>query len=159
MNATGLLLACERPSSKQFPSPLEHILISLTLISISWLKCRASKVRAGDMSDAQSKDATRRRAQQRTHACNECKRRKVRCSGDDRCANCVRDGKQCQYSSSLNKVPALERRLASAEHRLRLVQRAWDRHLPHVNLDEEIRILSADHDGSDAQEQIQNVVT
>ncbi|KAF2149732.1 hypothetical protein K461DRAFT_230512 [Myriangium duriaei CBS 260.36] len=80
------------------------------------------------------------------HACTECKRRKVRCSGAPQCANCVRDSKECVYESPRQRTTTLFRRLQEAEHRLQLMKRAWARHLPNLDLTDVIRNLDEDND-------------
>lgn len=45
----------------------------------------------------------------KSFACDECKRRKIRCSGGDRCTNCSRDSKQCRYSSPSQRLVSLQR--------------------------------------------------
>ncbi|KAH6873794.1 fungal-specific transcription factor domain-containing protein [Thelonectria olida] len=66
----------------------------------------------------------------KSHACNECKRRKVRCSGGTQCANCTRDRKECK-------------RLYEAEQLVASMQRAWAVHLPDVKIEDAIQQLES----------------
>ncbi|KAF9894941.1 hypothetical protein FE257_004563 [Aspergillus nanangensis] len=75
----------------------------------------------------------------KTFACDECKRRKVRCSGEANCANCQRDSKVCQYSSPSAKLSSLQRRLQEYEQRQQDFETAWKTYLPSVDLQEAIR--------------------
>lgn len=101
-----------------------------------------------------------RQAPRKLPACNECKRRKVRCSGGENCANCKRDGKKCAYSSPLIALSATERfvqnsatdcitnlcrRLGAAERTIDMIKKAWALHLPHVDLEAALRNLDQDH--------------
>lgn len=95
----------------------------------------------------------------RNVACDECKRRKIRCSADPDCANCARDGKTCVYSSPVYRVTALQRSailysvalgllIWSLLMRLRQLQRneaylvkvkkAWQRHVPGISLEQAV---------------------
>ncbi|CAK7233187.1 hypothetical protein SCUCBS95973_008509 [Sporothrix curviconia] len=67
-------------------------------------------------------------------ACDECKRRKIRCSGGDQCANCDRDAKTCRYSSPSQRIVALQRRLQESENVRRRMEQAWAAYLPGVDL-------------------------
>ncbi|CAK7204976.1 hypothetical protein SEUCBS139899_007739 [Sporothrix eucalyptigena] len=67
-------------------------------------------------------------------ACDECKRRKIRCSGGDRCGNCDRDAKACRYSSPSQRLVALQRRLLESENQRRRMEQAWAVYLPGVDL-------------------------
>jgi transcriptional regulatory protein GAL4 len=42
-------------------------------------------------------------------ACDECKRRKARCSGDENCTNCRRDAKPCHYSSPSHRLSIFQK--------------------------------------------------
>ncbi|XBQ86933.1 hypothetical protein V6000_002622 [Aspergillus fumigatus] len=57
----------------------------------------------------------------KSFACDECKRRKIRCTGGDNCTNCVRDAKLC-------------RRLQESEQLRKDMEKAWSIHLPGVDL-------------------------
>ncbi|KAL4888341.1 fungal-specific transcription factor domain-containing protein [Aspergillus ambiguus] len=74
----------------------------------------------------------------KSFACDECKRRKVRCSGEEICSNCVRDAKACQYSSPSAKLSSLHRRLQEYEQRQREIENAWKTYLPNLDLREAI---------------------
>ncbi|KAH7081554.1 fungal-specific transcription factor domain-containing protein [Paraphoma chrysanthemicola] len=89
-----------------------------------------------------------RQGHRKLPACDECKRRKVRCSGGDSCANCKRDGKSCAYSSPLIQLSATERRLGAAERRIWTIERAWAINLPHLNLEDAINNLESGQNGS-----------
>lgn len=80
--------------------------------------------------------ATGSRYPRRSAACDECKRRKVRCSAEPQCRNYTRDSKQCTYSAPIHRVPALERKVAQYECLLKATRRAWALHLPNVSLEE-----------------------
>ncbi|KAL1848416.1 hypothetical protein Plec18170_008014 [Paecilomyces lecythidis] len=75
----------------------------------------------------------------KSFACDECKRRKVRCTGGDNCTNCVRDAKTCRYSSPSQKLLSLQRRLQESEQLQKDMERAWSIHLPGVDLQAAIR--------------------
>ncbi|KAL1909744.1 hypothetical protein Sste5344_004592 [Sporothrix stenoceras] len=85
-------------------------------------------------------------------ACDECKRRKIRCSGGDRCANCDRDAKACRYSSPSQRLVALQRRLQESEHVRRRMEQAWAVYLPGVNLADGLRNLPKHKAAHDADE-------
>ncbi|KAF2717663.1 hypothetical protein K431DRAFT_323003 [Polychaeton citri CBS 116435] len=72
----------------------------------------------------------------REAACDECKRRKVRCSSEPVCSNCVRDRKTCSYSSPSHRVAALQRTLRNYELLVESIGKAWTRYLPHVSLED-----------------------
>ncbi|KAE8388474.1 fungal-specific transcription factor domain-containing protein [Aspergillus alliaceus] len=82
-----------------------------------------------------------RRILRKTFACDECKRRKVRCSGDDTCTNCVRDAKACRYSSPSQKLSSLQRRLQEYEQLRQDVEKAWRMYLPNVDLQEALQSI------------------
>ncbi|GAD92150.1 C6 transcription factor [Paecilomyces variotii No. 5] len=77
----------------------------------------------------------------KSFACDECKRRKVRCTGGDNCNNCVRDAKTCRYSSPSQKLLSLQRRLHESEQLRKDMERAWSIHLPGVDLQAAIRAV------------------
>lgn len=100
--------------------------------------------------------STTRQASRKLHACDECKRRKVRCSTGEPCTNCRRDGKKCAYSSPLHKLSATQRcdnksvifpvlipdrRLQQAEQLIQSMEKAWALQNPTVNLRETIQRL------------------
>ena len=80
--------------------------------------------------------ATGGRTSRRSVACDECKRRKVRCSAEPQCRNCIRDSKRCTYSAPIHRVPALERTVVRYECLLQAMRRAWAIHVPDVPLEE-----------------------
>lgn len=82
-----------------------------------------------------------RAAARRNIACDECKRRKVRCSAEPNCGNCVRDGKKCSYSSPVHRASALERKVRGYEELIQSIQRAWLVHVPHVPLQHAIEAV------------------
>ncbi|OAL53735.1 hypothetical protein IQ07DRAFT_640775 [Pyrenochaeta sp. DS3sAY3a] len=90
--------------------------------------------------------APTRQVHRKLPACNECKRRKVRCSGGENCSNCRRDGKTCAYSSPLIALSATERRLGAAERTIDMIKKAWSIHLPNVDLEDALKSLDEDHD-------------
>ncbi|PLB51994.1 hypothetical protein P170DRAFT_401797 [Aspergillus steynii IBT 23096] len=75
----------------------------------------------------------------KTFACDECKRRKVRCSGDENCSNCLRDAKACQYTSPSQRLWSLQRRLQESERIRKDIENAWKVYLPSVDLQEAVR--------------------
>ncbi|CAG9947185.1 unnamed protein product [Clonostachys rosea f. rosea IK726] len=87
----------------------------------------------------ESNDHTR--VLRKSFACDECKRRKIRCSGGDRCANCSRDSKQCRYSSPSQRLVSLQRRLRESEAIRADMVKAWRLHLPGVDLEAALRSL------------------
>lgn len=96
----------------------------------------------------------------RTHACDECKRRKVRCSGHEPCRNCQRDAKVCCYSSPLHTIRQLERyviaapapmcpadrcrRLSRCNKLLQNVQVVWRAYVPDTSLEDALQQLTPD---------------
>ncbi|ODM14752.1 hypothetical protein SI65_09746 [Aspergillus cristatus] len=50
--------------------------------------------------DSSEQPRTKKRARYTQVACNECKRRKLKCSGEIVCARCERDGVQCVYTTN-----------------------------------------------------------
>jgi hypothetical protein len=81
------------------------------------------------------------RLNRRSIACDECKRRKVKCSAEARCANCVRDNKRCTYSSPLHRASALEGSVKRYEALLRSIQRAWEVYLPDIPLEKALESI------------------
>ncbi|KAH8434471.1 uncharacterized protein LDX57_012116 [Aspergillus melleus] len=75
----------------------------------------------------------------KSFACDECKRRKVRCSGEENCSNCLRDDKACRYTSPSQRLWSLQRRLHESERIRREMEIAWKAYLPTVDLQEAIR--------------------
>lgn len=75
-----------------------------------------------------------RAAARKNVACDECKRRKVRCSAEPNCSNCVRDEKKCNYSSPLQRVSVLERKVRAYEELVQSIRRAWAVYVPDVPL-------------------------
>ncbi|KAB2575277.1 Regulatory protein GAL4 [Lasiodiplodia theobromae] len=80
----------------------------------------------------------------RNQACDECKRRKVRCNNLDPCRNCARDGKTCIYSSPSHTIRILEKRLSHYENLLRSVEMTWRRYVPDISLHEALRTMTPD---------------
>ncbi|KAL4921114.1 fungal-specific transcription factor domain-containing protein [Aspergillus aurantiobrunneus] len=83
----------------------------------------------------------------KTFACDECKRRKIRCSGDENCMNCMRDAKSCRYSSPSHQLSKLQRRLQESERLVHDMEKAWAAYLPSVDLQEALRTVRL-HDDS-----------
>ena len=100
---------------------------------------------------------TSRAMLRRSQTCNECKRRKVRCSGDENCTNCVRDGKPCRYASPSQTINSLQkyvfsagsdihisfltdpfRRLQKCEELVQSMKAAWASHVPEIDINETI---------------------
>ncbi|KAL2833268.1 fungal-specific transcription factor domain-containing protein [Aspergillus cavernicola] len=77
----------------------------------------------------------------KTFACDECKRRKIRCSGDENCLTCVRDAKPCRYSSPSHQLSKLQRRLQECERLVSDMEKAWMNYLPSVDLQEALRAV------------------
>ncbi|KAI1322606.1 hypothetical protein F5Y16DRAFT_37156 [Xylariaceae sp. FL0255] len=75
-------------------------------------------------------------------ACDECKQRKIRCSGGDRCSNCARDPKDRGYSSTSQRLVSLQRSLRERESLRSEIERAWKLHLPEVDFQTALRDLS-----------------
>ncbi|OBT53965.1 hypothetical protein VE04_05796 [Pseudogymnoascus sp. 24MN13] len=69
------------------------------------------------------------------NACDQCKRRKVKCSGEPSCRQCLRQGYQCTYSylSSLEE-PNTPYSFRSLESRLSQLQASLDEALEHVKV-------------------------
>ncbi|KAI0158360.1 fungal-specific transcription factor domain-containing protein [Xylariaceae sp. FL1272] len=87
---------------------------------------------------------TATRLMRKSFACDECKRRKIRCSGGDRCANCFRDAKECRYSSPSQRLATLQRRLRESEALRADMEKAWKVHLPDLDLETALRNLRRD---------------
>ncbi|KAL5050235.1 hypothetical protein BDW71DRAFT_173446 [Aspergillus fruticulosus] len=77
----------------------------------------------------------------KTFACDECKRRKIRCSGDEKCLNCLRDAKACRYSSPSYQLSKLHRRVQDCERLINDIEKAWATYLPSVDLQEALRTV------------------
>ncbi|OOF96769.1 hypothetical protein ASPCADRAFT_167898 [Aspergillus carbonarius ITEM 5010] len=82
-----------------------------------------------------------RRILRKTFACDECKRRKIRCSGNDNCNNCRRDAKPCRYSSPSQRLSTLQRRLHESERLRADMERAWSVYLPAVDLQDALQTV------------------
>ncbi|PVH68647.1 hypothetical protein DL98DRAFT_564643 [Cadophora sp. DSE1049] len=67
-------------------------------------------------------------------ACDSCKRRKIRCSGDIPCHHCQRNGVRCHYTSGRGKIAVVERHFAHAQKRVQLLEQAWHKFVPHIEL-------------------------
>ncbi|KAL3480037.1 fungal-specific transcription factor domain-containing protein [Aspergillus californicus] len=87
-----------------------------------------------------------RRILRKTFACDECKRRKIRCSGDEKCMTCVRDAKSCRYSSPSHQLSKLQRRLLECETLVNDMEKAWATYLPSVDLQEALRTVRLEGD-------------
>ncbi|BCR84029.1 putative C6 transcription factor [Aspergillus chevalieri] len=85
----------------------------------------------------------------RSYACDECKRRKIRCSGDENCSNCKRDIKLCRYSSPSQRLSTLQRRLHELERVKADMERAWAVYLPSVDLQEALQTIRLQNDSND----------
>ncbi|KKK24896.1 hypothetical protein ARAM_000130 [Aspergillus rambellii] len=86
----------------------------------------------------------------KSYACDECKRRKIRCSGDEKCANCVRDVKLCRYSSPSFQLSKLQRRLQECERLIKDMEKAWTTYLPSVDLHEALQTVRNQEDSNPA---------
>ncbi|KAE8146353.1 fungal-specific transcription factor domain-containing protein [Aspergillus avenaceus] len=93
---------------------------------------------AHDHDDSKSKDALPMQKRRRvTRACDECRRKKIKCDGKQPCTHCTVYSYECTYDQPSNRrrnpapqyVEALENRLHKAEALLRVV-------LPDINLDD-----------------------
>ncbi|KAL4809138.1 fungal-specific transcription factor domain-containing protein [Aspergillus unguis] len=82
----------------------------------------------------------------KSYACDECKRRKIRCSGDDSCLNCLRDAKSCRYSSPSYQLSKLQRRLHESERLIHDMEKAWAAYLPSVDLQEALQTVRSQED-------------
>ncbi|KAF4980055.1 hypothetical protein FDECE_17952 [Fusarium decemcellulare] len=67
-------------------------------------------------------------------ACDACKRRKVRCSGTNPCQQCLRSRASCSYSSTHGRLAMMQRRVQQAESRTKLLEAAWKRFLPDIDI-------------------------
>ncbi|KAL3418237.1 fungal specific transcription factor domain-containing protein [Phlyctema vagabunda] len=67
-------------------------------------------------------------------ACDTCKRRKIRCSGSSPCHHCQRNDAPCHYTSSRGKLAIVERRLAKSQRRVELLEKAFKKFVPHIDL-------------------------
>ncbi|RAL08894.1 transcription factor domain-containing protein [Aspergillus homomorphus CBS 101889] len=67
----------------------------------------ASKRRADADSDTPEPPRSKKRAKYTQVACNECKRRKLKCTGEAVCARCVRDQVRCVYAPGAHAVGSL----------------------------------------------------
>ncbi|KAH7193987.1 fungal-specific transcription factor domain-containing protein [Fusarium flagelliforme] len=95
------------------------------------------------MSSPQRDSPHRLSLSRKAQACNECKRRKVRCSGGAKCTNCTRDKKECRYSSVLESLTTLQRRLNQAEKLISSMEKAWAVHLPEISIQDAIRRIES----------------
>ncbi|KAL4870662.1 hypothetical protein BDV12DRAFT_184287 [Aspergillus spectabilis] len=86
----------------------------------------------------------------KTFACDECKRRKIRCSGDENCTNCMRDAKLCRYSSPSHQLSKLQRRLQECERLINDMEKAWTAYMPSVDLQEALRTVRMQDDSVSA---------
>ncbi|KAL4763163.1 putative C6 transcription factor [Aspergillus foveolatus] len=84
----------------------------------------------------------------KTFACDECKRRKIRCSGDENCLNCLRDAKACRYSSPSHQLSKLQRRVQDCERLINEMEQAWATYLPSVDLQEALRSVRQQDDSA-----------
>ncbi|GLA74800.1 hypothetical protein AtubIFM55763_006046 [Aspergillus tubingensis] len=94
-----------------------------------------------------------RRILRKTFACDECKRRKIRCSGNENCNNCRRDAKSCRYSSPSQRLSTLQRRLHELERLRADMERAWAIYLPSVDLQDALQTVRSQHDSITAIQQ------
>ncbi|PKX92219.1 putative C6 transcription factor (Mut3) [Aspergillus novofumigatus IBT 16806] len=92
----------------------------------------------GHLSDSKSKEPHPMQKRRRvTRACDECRRKKIKCDGKQPCTHCTVYSYECTYDQPSNRrrnpapqyVEALENRLHKAEALLRVV-------LPDLNLDD-----------------------
>ncbi|KAE8306331.1 fungal-specific transcription factor domain-containing protein [Aspergillus transmontanensis] len=67
-------------------------------------------------------------------ACDNCKLRKVRCSGRLPCQHCHRSGNPCQYSSPHGRLANAEKRLRQYRKRIQALEAAWQKYLPNINV-------------------------
>ncbi|KAM0723614.1 hypothetical protein Q7P37_000602 [Cladosporium fusiforme] len=88
------------------------------------------------------------RRARRTAACDECKRRKVKCSTEPQCSNCTRDRKNCIYSAPIYRVSALQRSLDRHELFIENVKRAWAQHVPSITLEQALLDLEQQDQGA-----------
>ncbi|KAL4978150.1 hypothetical protein BDW66DRAFT_165195 [Aspergillus desertorum] len=88
----------------------------------------------------------------KTFACDECKRRKTRCSGDENCLNCLRDAKACRYLSPSYQLSKLQRRVQECERLISDIEKAWAAYLPSIDLQEASKIKHQ-HDLTHSTEQ------
>ncbi|KAH6679025.1 fungal-specific transcription factor domain-containing protein [Halenospora varia] len=83
-------------------------------------------------------DASPRRGmasdQAKHKACDTCKRRKIRCSGSHPCQHCQRNDTSCNYTSTHGKLAILERQLAQSKKRTALLESAWHKFVPNIDL-------------------------
>ena len=93
-------------------------------------------------------DVSRRQILRKTFACDECKRRKIRCSGDENCSNCRRDVKSCRYSSPSQRLSTLHRRLQECERLKNDMEKAWAVYLPSIDLQDALRTVRQQSDES-----------
>ncbi|KAF3390292.1 hypothetical protein F1880_009425 [Penicillium rolfsii] len=89
---------------------------------------------AGDMADT-SEQRPRKRAKYTQVACNECKRRKLKCSGGTTCSRCTRDHVPCVYNivhKPAASVPSIE---SPPEDRLAIPFQALHRQIEELKRD------------------------
>ncbi|KAE8379816.1 fungal-specific transcription factor domain-containing protein [Aspergillus bertholletiae] len=75
-------------------------------------------------------------------ACDNCKLRKVRCSGKLPCQLCQRSGASCQYNSPHGRLANAQRRLWQCQKRIALLEAAWHKYLPTTDLEVAIQGLN-----------------
>ncbi|KAF4468789.1 short chain oxidoreductase [Fusarium albosuccineum] len=75
------------------------------------------------------------------NACDACKRRKVRCSGTNPCQQCLRSRASCSYSSTHGRLAMMQRRVQQAESRTKLLEAAWKRFLPDIDISHAIHAM------------------
>lgn len=124
---TGIAPQSFRGENPSAARQLSTTILNSALFSTEPLQSSRSKLRTGGcrlfctiadhqptaMSSLQGDSPRASLAWRKSHACNECKRRKVRCSGGAKCSNCIRDGKDCRYSSALQTITTLQRQVLS----------------------------------------------
>ena len=79
-------------------------------------------------------------------ACDACKRRKVRCSGKQPCQHCLRAREECLYSSPHGRLANAERRAHRSEARVRLLEAAWTKFMPHMSVEAALADVAGSQD-------------
>lgn len=75
----------------------------------------------------------------RNIACDECKRRKIRCSADPVYSSRARDKKTCVYSTPTHRLGALQRTVHQYEALIESINKIWAVHVPYLSLEDALK--------------------
>ncbi|PWY87950.1 Zn(II)2Cys6 transcription factor [Aspergillus sclerotioniger CBS 115572] len=84
---------------------------------------------------------TRHKLRRTANACTACRQSKIKCSGNDPCANCQRRSIRCQFSETNTKVLVSERYLRGLQTQIKQLQRSANlKRLRHVSSEREASV-------------------